>query len=78
VAETEVTASLNPQPALLSLVASALSQVRGAKSTAQVSMRNDVTHAVVRGAAADLDQIRLASDDLAGAGRIAEIAFEPA
>jgi hypothetical protein len=41
-------------------------------------MRNDVARAVVRGAAADLDQIKLAGDDLAGAGRIAQLDFEPA
>jgi valyl-tRNA synthetase len=63
---------------LLPLMSVALSQVRGAKSTAQVSMRTDVARAVVRGAAADLDQIRTAADDLAAAGRIAALEFEPA
>jgi valyl-tRNA synthetase len=66
-----------PDPALLTLVGQALSKVRGAKSTAQVSMRTDVTLAVFRGSAADLEQLVLAGDDLAGAGRIAEIRYEP-
>jgi valyl-tRNA synthetase len=56
----------------------ALSQVRGAKSTAQVSMRTDVSRAVLRGSPADLDLLRPAGDDLAGAGRIADLVFEPA
>ncbi|HVV77532.1 MAG TPA: valine--tRNA ligase [Mycobacteriales bacterium] len=63
---------------LLGLVGVALSQVRGAKSSAQVSMKTDVAHAVVRGAAADLDRLRAAADDLAAAGRIASLTFEPA
>jgi valyl-tRNA synthetase len=67
---------IDADPALLTLVGVALSQVRGAKSTAQVSMRTDVPLAVIRGSAADLERLRLASDDLAGAGRIAELVFE--
>jgi valyl-tRNA synthetase len=67
-----------PSPALLTLVSAALSQVRGAKSGAQVSMRTDVSRAVLRGPAGDLDLIKTARDDLAGAGRIAELEFEPA
>ncbi len=56
-------------PTLLTLVGVALSQVRGAKSTAQVSMRTRcVRWRSIRGSAADLDRLRLASDDLAGAG----------
>jgi valyl-tRNA synthetase len=65
-------------PALLDLVGVALSQVRGAKSTAQVSMRTEVARAVVRGPASDLDRLRLVADDLAATGHIADLAFEPA
>ncbi len=63
---------------LIGLIGTALSQVRGAKSSAQVSMRADVTRAVVRGLAPDLERLRPAAGDLAAAGRIAELDFEPA
>ncbi|MGN6473702.1 MAG: valine--tRNA ligase [Mycobacteriales bacterium] len=61
---------------LLALVGTALSQVRGAKSNAQVSMRADVARAVVRGPAADVERLKAAATDLAAAGRIAELVFE--
>jgi valyl-tRNA synthetase len=63
---------------LIELIGSALSQVRGAKSSAQVSMRTDVARAVVRGPAADLERLKPATDDLAAAGRIAALVYEPA
>ncbi|HWC34594.1 MAG TPA: valine--tRNA ligase [Mycobacteriales bacterium] len=63
---------------LLGLVGTALSQVRGAKSSAQVSMKTEVAQAVVRGPAADLERLQHAATDLAAAGRIAELRFEPA
>jgi valyl-tRNA synthetase len=75
---SEVATGADAVPGLLPLVSAALSQVRGAKSNAQVSMRTDVTRAVLRGSPADLELLRLAGDDLAGAGRIAELVFEPA
>jgi valyl-tRNA synthetase len=75
--EVSVTGVTGADPGLLSLVGAALSRVRGANSTAQVSMRTDVSRAVIRGSAADLEQLRLVSDDLAGAGRSADIEFEP-
>ena len=61
---------------LLSLVGEALSQVRKAKSEAQVSMRTDVPRAIVRGPSDVLDVLSLAADDLKSAGRISELAFE--
>ena len=61
---------------LLSLVGEALSQVRKAKSEAQVSMRTDVPRAIVRGPSDVLDVLSLAADDLKSAGRINELAFE--
>jgi valyl-tRNA synthetase len=63
---------------LLDLVGTALSQIRGAKSNAQVSMRTDVARAVIHGAGADLDRLRAATADLQAAGRIAALDFEPA
>jgi valyl-tRNA synthetase len=75
--EVSVSSVVGTEPTLLTLVGVALSHVRGAKSTAQVSMRTPVSRAVVRGTSADLESIRLAGDDLAGAGRIESISFEP-
>jgi valyl-tRNA synthetase len=74
----EVTTADVGDPQLLTLVGTALSLVRGAKSTAQVSMRTDIAKAVVRGPAADLEVLQLAQADLAASGHIAEISFEPA
>src|SRR4051812_2727252 len=62
---------------LLSLVGEALSQVRKAKSEAQVSMRTDVPRAIVRGPSDVLDVLSLAADDLKSAGRISELTLEP-
>jgi valyl-tRNA synthetase len=62
---------------LLGLVGEALSQVRKAKSEAQVSMRTDVARAIVRGPADVLDVLSLAADDLKSAGRVADLALEP-
>ncbi|MDX6568144.1 MAG: valyl-tRNA synthetase [Gaiellales bacterium] len=76
--ETRADAAVEAEAGLLDLLSIALSQVRGAKSNAQVSMRTDVAKAVIRGAAGDLEQIRTAEHDLAGAGRIAEIGYETA
>jgi valyl-tRNA synthetase len=58
---------------LLTLVGDALSQVRKAKSEAQVSMRTDVATAVVRGVPADLELLATAADDLRSAGKIADL-----
>jgi valyl-tRNA synthetase len=74
----EATTVTGGDPALLTVIGQAVSQVRGAKSSAQVSMRTDVAQAVVRGPAADLDLLRPARDDLAAAGRISDLVFEPA
>ncbi|HVT21906.1 MAG TPA: class I tRNA ligase family protein, partial [Mycobacteriales bacterium] len=74
----EVAVDGEPDAGLLALIGDALSQVRGAKSGAQVSMRTEVTKAVVRGAANDLDRLAPAADDLAAAGRIGELLFEAA
>jgi valyl-tRNA synthetase len=62
---------------LLALIGDALSQVRKAKSEAQVSMRTDVATTVIRGADDDLSLLSTAADDLRSAGRIAELTFEP-
>jgi valyl-tRNA synthetase len=63
-------------PELLTVVGTALSQVRGAKSAAKVSMRTDVASAVVRGPADQVELLKSAADDLAATGHIAELGFE--
>jgi valyl-tRNA synthetase len=62
---------------LLGLVGEALSQVRKAKSEAQVSMRTDVPVATVTGPTDLLDLLATATDDLRSAGKIADLALEP-
>jgi valyl-tRNA synthetase len=62
---------------LLALIGDALSQVRKAKSEAQVSMRADVASTVIAGAEDDLSLLSTAADDLRSAGRIADLSFEP-
>ncbi|MFB4314829.1 valine--tRNA ligase [Actinomadura sp. 21ATH] len=59
-------------PGVLAATAEALRQVRKAKSEAKASMRADVAHAAVRGAAA----ARVARADLVAAGRIADLSME--
>ena len=57
--EEMTVAGSSPEPGAAGLVGSALSQVRGAKSTAQVSMRTEVARAVLRAAPADLELLAL-------------------
>jgi valyl-tRNA synthetase len=54
-----------------------LSLVRKAKSEAKVSMRADVARVVVTGPASSLERVRLAADDLRGAGRVADLQVVP-
>jgi len=65
------------EPALVSDVATVLSGIRKAKSDAKVSMRADVTAAVVSGDADALGRVEQAGGDLAAAGRIAHLTFLP-
>ena len=62
---------------LLGVVGDALSRVRKAKSEAQVSMRTDVSRAIVHGPADVLELLAQATDDLKSAGRIGELTLEP-
>jgi valyl-tRNA synthetase len=75
--EVSVSSVVGTEPTLLTLVGVALSLIRGAKSTAQVSMRTPIARAVFRGAPDDSRRLDLVRDDLAAAGHIAEIVFEP-
>ena len=65
------------EPALVSDVATVLSGIRKAKSDAKVSMRADVTAAVVSGDADALGRVEQAAGDLAAAGRLAHLTFLP-
>jgi valyl-tRNA synthetase len=65
-------------PAVVGDVAQVLSGIRKAKSEAKVSMRADVTAAVVTGDADAIARVEEAAGDLAAAGRIANLTFVPA
>ena len=60
-------------PAIVADVAAVLSGIRKAKSEAKVSMRVEVTSAVVSGPAAAVARVREAGSDLAACGRIADL-----
>ena len=70
-------AGLTGEPAMVGDTSTALSAVRKAKSDAKVSMRADVSSAVVTGEADILGRLEQAADDLAAAGRIATLTFLP-
>jgi valyl-tRNA synthetase len=61
-------------PEVLAGTAAVLRQVRKTKSEAKVSMRADVAHALVRGAA--VAKVRLVEADLRAAGHIADLVLE--
>jgi valyl-tRNA synthetase len=67
------------EPAMVDATAAALAAIRGAKSVAKVSMRTEVSRAVVRGPADRLTLVERSADDLRAAGRVTgELVFEPA
>ncbi|MFL6100561.1 MAG: valine--tRNA ligase [Actinomycetales bacterium] len=61
---------------LLPAVGAALAVVRGAKTAAKVSMRNEVAHAALSGPAEVLRLLRTAEADLRGAGRITSLSLQ--
>ena len=65
-------------PRVLDLAARALAGVRGAKSTAKVGMRTEVSLLTVRAPQADLDLLSQAIDDVRAAGKVTgDVALEP-
>jgi valyl-tRNA synthetase len=70
--------SVPQNPEVLFATAQALAGVRGAKSVAKVSMRTEVTRAVISGPAERLDLVRRGLEDLLAAGRITgTVVFNP-
>jgi len=70
-------AGADAHPELLEALGTVLVALRRAKTEAKGSMRSRVARCTVRGPAAILDLIRLASDDLCDAGAIAELVLTP-
>ncbi len=67
-------AAAEGDPAVLTATAEVLGIIRKSKSEAKLSMRAEVDRVTVRGKQAE--QARLCREDLAAAGRVAELAFE--
>ena len=72
------TVAAHADPAILGAVGAALAGVRKAKSEAKVGMKADVERAVLTGPSDTLERIRLASEDLTAAGRIAILDYQQA
>lgn len=60
----------NGDPAVLIAVSTALAEIRGAKSTAKVSMKTEVAAAAFSGPTDTLDRLRTVESDLRAVGRI--------
>jgi valyl-tRNA synthetase len=72
-AEVEV----DGDPSVFAAASAALGAVRKAKSEAKVSMRAEVTRAVVTDTPEHLAALELATQDVRNAGVVAELALEP-
>ena len=60
----------NHDPALLGSAASVLADIRGAKSTAKVSQKTEISSLTISATKAQLDHVRLAIADVLAAGRV--------
>lgn len=69
--EVETDLAVTPHdPALLTLAADVLAQIRGAKSQAKVGMKTEVSQLVVTASADTLDMLNRVIDDVKAAGRV--------
>lgn len=68
--QTDLGAAAAADPSTLDAVAAALIGIRGAKSTAKVSMRHELTRVTITGPAALVAAAQLAADDLRKTGRV--------
>ncbi|MCX6417174.1 MAG: class I tRNA ligase family protein, partial [Actinobacteria bacterium] len=62
--------AFNGDASLLAVSAEILSQLRKSKSEAKVSMKAEITKAVINASAADIAKTKLVAGDLAAAGRV--------
>ncbi|CAN5192435.1 valine--tRNA ligase [soil metagenome] len=77
-AESELGPAASADAAMLGAVAEALTGIRGVKSQAKVSMRNELSRATVSGPAGRVALAEQAADDLRAVGRIiGELVFSP-
>jgi valyl-tRNA synthetase len=67
---SDLGAAAAADPAIIDAVATALAGIRGAKSTAKVSMRAELARVEVTGPEAQIDFVRSAEQDLRRAGKI--------
>ncbi len=75
---SELGSAASADPAMLAAVAATLAGIRGAKSTAKVSMRTELSHAEVSGPSGAVALAARAADDLKAAGKVVgELTFTP-
>ncbi len=75
---SELGSAASADPAMLSAVAATLAGIRGAKSTAKVSMRTELSRAVVAGPAHAVALAERAAADLKAAGKVVgDLTFTP-
>lgn len=75
---SELGSAASADPAMLAAVAATLAGIRGAKSTAKVSMRTELSHAEVSGPSGAVALAARAADDLKAAGKVVgDLTFTP-
>jgi valyl-tRNA synthetase len=67
---SDLGAAAAASPAIIDAVAAALAGIRGAKSTAKVSMRAELSRVEIVGSPEQIEAVRLAEDDLRKVGKI--------
>ncbi|MBK5224716.1 MAG: valine--tRNA ligase, partial [Acidimicrobiia bacterium] len=72
----ELGGAVEPHPLLLQVAASALGEIRKAKTEAKRSLRTEATHVRIEGNAASIEALELAAGDVREAGVVAELVLE--